>query len=93
MRALAKQAVWVALALQTTWILVERFRVAAPWNGLLYSILVSLGFAALAFAGERLICLAPLLRGFIGVVFLSAIADRLGLFGGPGSPAVSWGSF
>ena len=93
MRALARRAVWVALALQAAWILAERYRLAAPWNGLVYPIVVSLGFAALAFAGDRLTWLAPLLRGFIGVAFLSAIADRLGLFGGPGAPGVSWGSF
>lgn len=33
------------------------------------------------------------LRLALGLTFLYAIADRLGLLGGPGAPNVSWGNF
>lgn len=33
------------------------------------------------------------LRVALGVAFLSAVADRFGLWGAPGSPGVAWGNF
>jgi uncharacterized membrane protein YphA (DoxX/SURF4 family) len=34
-----------------------------------------------------------LVRLALGIVFLSMVADRLGLWGPPGTPNVSWGNF
>lgn len=33
------------------------------------------------------------LRVALGISFLSAVADRFGLWGGPGAPHVAWGDF
>jgi hypothetical protein len=63
------------------------------WSQLLYPTLVSSGFGLLAVAPERLRWLPAPLRIFIGVAFTGAICDRLGLFGGSGTPGVSWGNF
>jgi uncharacterized membrane protein YphA (DoxX/SURF4 family) len=54
---------------------------------------LQIGFTALVLAGQRFRLIPALLRIFIGVAFVSAIFDRLGLFGGPGTPGVSWGNF
>lgn len=37
--------------------------------------------------------IAAILRLPIGLAFLQAVGDRFGLFGGPGTPGVSWGDF
>jgi len=37
--------------------------------------------------------LTPPLRLALGLSFLFAVADRLGMLGPPGTPGVSWGSF
>lgn len=42
---------------------------------------------------DRLFALAPLYaRIALGLAFLSAVADRLGLWGPPGAPGVAWGA-
>lgn len=93
MRSIALGFLRIAVVLEFGWILIERYRFHTSWDQLLYPTLVSLGFGVLAVAPERLRWLAAPLRIFIGVAFTGAICDRLGLFGGPGTPGVSWGNF
>ena len=50
-----------------------------------------LAFAALALTPARLPWIKPLRQIFIGLAFARAVCDRLGLFGKPGAPGVSWG--
>lgn len=92
MQVWARGALALAVVTQAVWVLTSAYQ-QRSFQGLFYSGGVTLGFAVLAFAGDRLQWIAPLLRIFIGVAFLSAIADRLGIFGGPGTPGVSWGNF
>jgi hypothetical protein len=55
--------------------------------------LVTVGFVSLAVSGGRYRWINALLRVFIGIAFVGAVCDRLGFFGGPGTPGVSWGNF
>src|SRR5262249_30378607 len=59
----------------------------------LYPLFVSLAFGALAVTRGRTRWLAAALRMFIGFAFFSAVCDRFGLWGGPGSAGGSWGDF
>ena len=91
MKRAAFWILWVALVAQIAWIGIERVHSQRGWSGLLYPLFVTVGSTALALTRGRLI--PALLRIFIGIAFVSAICDRLGLFGGPGTPGVSWGNF
>jgi hypothetical protein len=84
---------WVALVAQFAWLGIERMHSQRGWSGLLYPLFVTIGFTALVLTREHFRLIPALLRIFIGIAFVSAIGDRLGLFGGPGTPAVSWGNF
>src|SRR5919109_117975 len=89
----ALAVLWIALAAQFSWILLRHFRSGASWSHLAYALIVGIAFAGLAISRERSRWLAPLLRIFIGLAFVSAILDRFGLLGGPGTPGIAWGNF
>jgi hypothetical protein len=93
MKRLAYSTLWVALVAQFAWLGIERMHSQRGWNELLYPLFVTIGFTALALARERFRLIPAALRIFVGIAFVSAICDRLGLFGGPGAPGVSWGNF
>jgi hypothetical protein len=93
MRSIALGFLRIAVVLEFGWILIERYGFHTSWGQLLYPTLVSVGFGVLAVAPERFRWLPAGLRIFIGFAFTGAICDRLGLFGGPGTPGVSWGNF
>ncbi len=84
---------WLALGVQGIWLAMKIAQQHGSLHGLLYALFASLGFAALAALRGRVRWLAIVLRMFIGYAFLSAVCDRLGLFGGPGTPGVAWGNF
>src|SRR5436853_238704 len=89
-------ALWflrTALAVQFGWILFERYRLSTAWSHLLYPLVVSAAFSVLTMAPARPGWMSAPLRMFIGLAFLGAVLDRLGFFGGPGTPGVSWGNF
>ena len=65
---------------------------SARWS-FIYPLFVGLAFGVLAVTGGRIRWLAAALRMFIGFAFFSAVCDRFGVWGGPGSPGVSWGNF
>jgi len=92
MRTIGIGALWVAIVGQSAWIIQVIHR-QGKYETLLYPLGVTLGFAALAVTGGRYRWIAAMLRIFVGIAFLSAIGDRLGIFGGPGTPGASWGSF
>ena len=93
MKRIAFGALWVAIVVQTVWIVIQLFHQHAHSSGALYAPLVTIGFAALALTRDHFRWIAAILRMFVGVAFLSSVCDRFGLFGGPGTPGVSWGNF
>jgi hypothetical protein len=83
----------IAVFVELGWISVQRLHAHSAWGQLLYPLLVTVGFAVLAIVPDKLKRFPAILRMFIGVAFMAAVADRLGGFGGPGTPGVSWGDF
>lgn len=53
----------------------------------------ALPFLLLLLSGGRVRWIASLLRLPVSIAFLSAVCDRLGLLGKPGTPGVAWGDF
>jgi len=93
MKKSAFGVLWVALAAQALWITVRIIRQHATPGSVSYSAALTVAFAALAITRGRYRWLAGLLRILVGVAFLSAVCDRLGVFGPPGTPGISWGDF
>lgn len=85
----AMVALWLGLASQLTWILVDDSGEGHGW----YALTAIAGFALVGFGRGRNELVSLLMRLFVGIAFLGSVADRFGLFGGPGSEGVSWGSF
>ncbi len=92
MKQVALGALWAAIAVQSVWI-TKTILHQHGLHGVLFSLLATLAFAIFAVTRGRWRWLAMLLRMFIGVEFLMAVGDRLGVFGAPGTPGVSWGNF
>lgn len=84
---------WIALAAQTAWILVEHFRAGIAVIEMWYPLAALAGCLLLAISNGRMRWIATLLRVLIGVAFVQAVCDRFGLLGGPGTPGVAWGDF
>lgn len=85
---IAQVAIWTGIASQLIWMIGHGSGSAGPYDLAAIVIFVSL---ALTGAWSRIPVLLG--RGFLAVAFLGSVADRFGLFGGPGSAGVSWGSF
>ncbi len=93
MKKTAFAALWMALAVQALWIAIRILHQHATPGSVSYPGAVTLAFAALALTRGRYRWITALLRIFVGVAFLSAVCDRFGIFGPPGTPGVSWGNF
>ena len=93
MQSLALGFLRITLIVEFGWILLGHYRFNSPWSELLYPTLVSVGFTVIAVAPRKARWIAAPLRIFIGLAFVGAVCDRLGLFGKPGTPGVSWGDF
>lgn len=89
----AIRLLWLALAVQAGWLLVNGLVLhRSPGLDVLGGVigLSVVGFAALY---RRPSGAAVLLRVVMSADFLLAVADRFGLLGAPGAPGVSWGNF
>ncbi len=93
MKKFAFGALWVALAVQALWIVVRIIRQPATPGSVSYPAAVTVAFAALVVTRGRYRWIAGVLRMFVGVAFLSAVCDRFGILGPPGTPGISWGNF
>lgn len=84
--------VWVALgtALQVAWYVRDDV-VPGPVTLLLSAVIVLLTVAVLVRRGVRTLALASAV--LLALDFFGAVADRFGVFGGPGRAGVSWGSW
>jgi putative oxidoreductase len=92
-RALAFVLLWSALIAQVAWMLVRYFHAHVPVASMGYPLTFVISCLLLALTNGRIRWIATLLRVLIAIAFLEAVCDRLGLFGGPGAPGVSWGDF
>lgn len=83
----------LALTAQIAWLADNHFRRGASWLSMSYPLEFALPFLLLLMTGGRVRWIAALMRLPIAIAFLSAVCDRLGLLGGPGTPGVAWGNF
>jgi uncharacterized membrane protein YphA (DoxX/SURF4 family) len=83
----------LALTAQIAWMAYNHFRRGAAWLSMSYPMEFALPFLLLLITGGRVRWIAALMRLPIAISFLSAVGDRLGLLGGPGTPGVAWGNF
>jgi hypothetical protein len=93
MKKCALWMLWIVIAVQTGWMVLQVAKPQQSSGVLGYVGFVTVAFAALAATRGRVRWLATALRIFIGMAFVSAVCDRLGMFGPPGTPGVSWGNF
>jgi len=84
---------WLALAAQAVWMLLQHFHLREPWGSMWYPLTFAAPSLLLALTGGRVRWVSAMLRLPVAVAFLDAVADRLGLFGPHGTPGVSWGDF
>lgn len=92
-RRIAFLILTLALIAQIAWMLLNHFSHGAAWLTMSYPLEFALPFLLLLLTGGRVRWIASLLRLPVAVAFLSAVCDRLGLLGAPGTPGVSWGDF
>jgi len=93
MRFWALVALWVAIVRESAWVIPQVIHQHGKVGTILYPLAITIGFAALAVTRGRYRWITAMLRIFIGIAFLGAVCDRFGIFGGPGTPGVSWGNF
>jgi putative oxidoreductase len=91
-RRLASLALWITLVVEAAWILIERFAHHAGLDRLGQPVVFFALFAVLAILRGRLSWYPLVIRIFFAYEFGSAVADRLGWLGPPGS-GVAWGNF
>jgi uncharacterized membrane protein YphA (DoxX/SURF4 family) len=84
---------WLALIAQIAWMLIRLVHVRVSLGSMWYPLIFVICCLLLALTNGRVRWIATLLRGLTGLAFLQAVGDRFGLFGGPGTPGVSWGDF
>lgn len=84
----------LALAAQIVWMFFNHFSRKAPWRSMSYPLeFALLPFLLLLLTGGRVRWIASLLRLPFVIAFGSAVCDRFGWLGKPGTPGVSWGDF
>lgn len=87
--AIARSAIWIGIASQVAWMLSEGSGDATGP----YDLAAVAFFTLLALTSGRRPLPVLIARGFLATAFLGSVADRFGIFGGPGTADVSWGSF
>lgn len=73
--------------------LIRHFHSHIPLTTMWYPLTFVICCLLLALTNGRVRWIATILRVLIALAFLQAVGDRFGLFGGPGTPGVSWGDF
>ena len=84
-------ALWSMLAIQLIWIVYNRTHANAQLNEWVWPFVITSG--AVAITRGRIAWPGTFPRIIIALDFLLAVADRMGVFGGPGTPGVGWGDF
>ena len=93
MKRVAIGLLGLTIVLEVAWMAIRHYRHHTGILQLWYPLVTTVAFAALAVTRGRVRWIAAALRILIGLAFASAVADRLGLMGGPDSPGVAWGTF
>lgn len=91
-RRFATLVLWLALIVEAVWIGMERFGHHASWVRLGQPLIFLALFAVLAILRGRVFWYTLVIRIFFAYEFGSAVADRFGWLGPPGT-GVSWGDF
>ena len=86
-------ALWVMVVVQIVWTAYFCLSTRPAFSDIYYPVVFTPFAAALALTGGRARVVATVTRLLIGVAFLENVLDRLGFFGPPGAPGVSWGDF
>ena len=89
---LASLVLWITLVVEAGYLCVERVRHHAGWDRLEQPVIFLAIFAVLAVLRGRLFWYPTIIRAFLAFEFGSAVADRFGWLGPPGS-GVAWGDF
>lgn len=84
---------WLAIVAQIAWMVVHLAHAHVSLLSMWYSLVFVIACVLLGSTNGRVRWIAALLRVLIALALLQAVGDRFGLFGGPGSPGVSWGDF
>lgn len=92
-RTYAVRLLWLALAVQAGWVLLNRLVLHQSPGLDVIGVVVWVCFAALAALSDRWPASTVVARIVMGIEFLLAVADRFGVLGGPGTSGVSWGDF
>lgn len=85
-------ALWFALIVEAVWIFRQRFAHHVPWVQLGQPLIFLALFAVLAVLRGRAFWYPLVIRIFFAYEFGSAVADRFGWLGPPGT-GVAWGDF
>jgi uncharacterized membrane protein YphA (DoxX/SURF4 family) len=95
MNRYAPIALWLVLAAQTLWVVLNVAHLhRSPGEDLLGMIILgTCAVFALLHASPRWRWLTVVVRVVMAAEFLTAVADRFGLLGPAGAPGVSWGDF
>jgi hypothetical protein len=93
MKKCALWVLWIVIAVQTGWMVLQVAKPQQSSGVLGYVGFVTVAFAALAATRGRVRWLATALRIFIGMAFVSAVCDRLGMFGPPRNAGSLMGKF
>jgi uncharacterized membrane protein YphA (DoxX/SURF4 family) len=93
MRRAAFGVLWPVLIAQVIWTVLYCVRVHPAFADIYYPVLFVPAAAVLAITGGRVRSWAVVPRLLIALGFVVNVADRLGVFGPPGTPGVSWGDF
>jgi uncharacterized membrane protein YphA (DoxX/SURF4 family) len=86
-------ALWLVLVAQVIWTAYFFMRAHPALADIYYPVLFMPAAAVLAVTRGRSRWWATIARLLIAVAFVENVADRLGFFGPPGAPGVSWGDF
>lgn len=92
MKRIAFAALWLALAVESAYIVIGRLALHATWGHLAQPLVLSALAGLLAVVQGNVRWVATLLRIVIGLEFVLSVADRFGCLGPPGH-GVSWGDF
>lgn len=95
MKRYAVAVLWVALAVQATWVILNSATLHRSPALDVLGVVILLTFTAFAALRQhrRWRWLAVIVRTLMAADFLLAVGDRFGVLGQPGASGVSWGDF
>lgn len=93
MNRFAVTFLWLALAVQATWVVLNSLILHLSPGLDALGVIILVTFTAFAALHRRWSWLSVVVRVLVAAEFLLAVGDRFGIFGPHGAPGVSWGDF